>query len=1061
MKSLALIFNLLICYVAGLYAQNTITGTVTDNTGESLPQATVYVKGKMTSTGTVTDFDGQYSVAAQANDTLVFSFVGLETQEIAINGRTNIDVVLIEKTLEGVVITAIGIKKGERMLGYSATTVQNDELTRGADRSLVNALQGKVAGVNITQASGAPGSSSRIILRGYSSLVGSNQPLFIIDGVPINNSAAFSVDLNNGTDFGNRANDINPDDVASVTILKGASGTALYGSRAANGVIVITTKKGTGNESGKARIKISSMTTLYRPLRLPEFQNEYGQGIYGNAVPYENMSWGPKFDGQWRYYGNEYNRSRQIKPYEALPNNVSEFFETGRTFNNSVSIANGNDIYSYYFSYTNTNDDGFFPTDVDVYNRHTLMLKGSAKIKKNITSSAALTYINKTNSYVPTGQEQSVLDNIMQTPRDISLLDLEDYENNPFAHPDNYYSRYTLNPWYVLQEHGNEQNEDRAFGSANLAYEPLEWLSLSWRVGLDVANFQRREWRAVVDPQGTNANFDYNDDPGRVREYFNHTREITSDLMLNINKSLGEKLEASLLIGQNMNARRSHSLWSEVVGLDIEEYYDLRGSASTPEVVPFRSQKRLMGVYANIDITYNNYLTLTLTGRNDWSSTLPQNNNSFFYPSVNMAFVYTDVIKALDGIIDYGKLRAGWAQVGQDAVVPYATRSVFVTAGHTDGFGSYTYPTPTGITGFSVEDAIANPNLQPEISTEYEIGTDMRFVHNRIRLDFTYYNKKVEEMIWYPRVAPTSGYASQTMNISSMTNRGIELLLGFTPIKRNNGIIWDFSFNFSNNRNELNKITDETDQTTYTGLNTITGMLYTGYPVMVLVGDVPQTTKFNGQECIIVDANGHPIAKPEKEILGDTQYDFILGFNTRISYKGLTVSTVVDWRQGGVMYSRTASITHFAGTTPYTLYNDRQPWIIPNSVQNISNDPDKPEYIENTTPVTGASNTNLLHQYFIAGGDQLDRTFVIDKSFIKLREVTVYYDFPAGWFENNFVSGITLALIGRNLLLWTPKENQFIDPEVTTFGNDLEADFGEFQAIPSARSVGAGLKVYF
>ncbi|NJO68012.1 MAG: SusC/RagA family TonB-linked outer membrane protein, partial [Bacteroidetes bacterium] len=503
----------------GIAAQTVqVRGKVTSaEDGTPLPGATVVVKGS--TVGTTADIDGNYVLnVPSGTGTLVFSYVGMTTLEQEMGGRTTIDVALEPSAtgLEEVVVTALGIRKSEKNLGYAATSVSSDDITASGSRNAMNALQGKVAGINISSASGQPGSSSRVLLRGFSSLGGNNQPLYVVDGVPISNRLIGDTDINEGMDFGNRANDINPEDIESITVLKGASGAALYGSRASNGVIIITTKKGS-NQAGKgAKIDIASSTTFENPLRISEMQNEFGQGWYDGTLEAnleENGSWGPKFDGVTRIWGHVVDNQQQIKPYKALKTNVKDFFDTGVTLNNSVSITNGNDKSSYYLSYGNINADGILPGDVDSYKRNNFAIRGSSKFGNKLDVSGSFNYVKKDSRVAITGQEQSVMDGLFQTPRDISIVDQKDY-NNKFNDVDNYYTIYAQNPYYVLNEHGNKFTENRLFGNVTLDYALTPWLKTTFRLGSDVSNATLKSWRAITLSERAN----YNDEVGRVRE---------------------------------------------------------------------------------------------------------------------------------------------------------------------------------------------------------------------------------------------------------------------------------------------------------------------------------------------------------------------------------------------------------------------------------------------------------------------------------------------------------------------------------------------------------------
>jgi len=1053
-------FLLLLVFLMGLHAtyaqKRVVTGKVTSaEDGTALPGVTVIIKG--TNTGSTTNVKGEYSVTLPEKATfLVFSFIGKRTLEVEIGSRSVIDVSLEDDVLnlDEVVVTAIGITKSEKSLGYSATQVTSEEITKAKVPSILNSLQGKVAGVNITSASGSPGASTRVISRGFSSLSGSNQVLYVIDGVPMDNTSLGSTDLNGGTDFGNRANDINPEDIESITFLKGSAGVALYGSRAANGVIVITTKKGklapAGAERKPAQVTYSSSAVFDSPLKLPTFQNEYGEGFFGEVDLLENTSWGPKFDGEDRLWGHVVDNSQRLKPYVALPNNVKEFFELGQTYTNAINITNATENSSYYFSYSNVNSDGIFPGNKDIYKRNTVSLRGYSKLANKLSSSGSINYVKKQSSFVPTGQDQSVYDNIMQTPRDISLLELKDY-NDKFNNLDNHYSLYTLNPWYVLNEHGNTFNEDRVFGNILFDYAIASWINASLRIGTDVANAQLKQWRAITELGGYNAT-NSNSDVGRVSDQSFMSREFNSDLMINLVRDIGNDVEIVGLLGWNINQRNSESLFAQVIGLDIPYFYHISNSSATPTVDQDVMKRRLMGLYGSADINYKDFLFLSLMARSDWSSTLPEADNAFFYPGVNFSFVFTELLD-IEKILPFGKLRIGWGQTGNDAN-PYLINSVFGAAAITDGFRNMNYPLAGNINAFEVSNLIGNPNLKPEITSEFEIGTDLRFLRNRIGLDFTYYNKSITNLIWAVQLPYSTGYSTQTMNLGEITNKGIELLLTLVPVKSKD-LNWELSFNFTKNNNLLVSLIEGLDQISLGGLSTISFVARPGMPIGLIEGVVPMR---DPEGHIVVDANGIPVPAEEKEIYGDAQYDYMYSVANDLTWKNLSLSFLIDVRKGGLMYSRTADMQYFAGTAPQTLYNDRQPFIVPNSVQQTGTDANgDPIYEENTTAIT----SEVLNTYWDNGGELLDRTFVIDKSFVKLREVVLSYNLPNKWFVKTPFSNASISIIGRNLLLFTPEDQTFIDPELTTFGNDLNADYGEFSASPTTRSIGAGLRFSF
>ncbi len=1064
MKKIVLLFVILAVSLVNAFAQTSVSGTVIDELGDPIPGVTVRIKEVATQSAvTITDFTGKYTLSVpEGGATLVFSYVGKEEQEVAIAGKTTINVTLKPKAeeIEAVVVTAIGTSQSEKKIGYAATSVGGEELTKTRDRSALNALSGKVAGVTITNASGAPGSSTRVISRGFSTFNGSNQPLFVIDGVPISNAASGSSSLNGGTDFGNQGNDINPDDIENITFLKGAGATSLYGSRAANGVIIITTKKGKSGENKKTEFTVNSSVKFSSPLRIPQLQNVYGQGIFGNWDQRENTSYGPKFDDQMRYWGHVVDGKRLIKPYSALESNVRDFFEIGHTYQNSISATGAGENTSYYMSFSNVTDDGIMPYDYDTYNRSTLSLRGTANFTNKFKSSASLNYVNKKNKFVPTGQGgQSVWNNVLQQPRDIPILELANYKE-PFFDKDTYYSPYTVNPYWPLNENGNENNEDRVYGSAQLSYVPTKKIDIMFRVGTDVSNRQLKEWRAIrINKPFSEGGFNEKVDKeiGFVSEYAQMRNQLNTDLIATYTDKFGD-FDITALVGHNMNQQKYRSEIALASDLNIEGFYHLSNTSGTPSIGEYSYTQRLIGVFGSVDVNYKGWLNLQISDRNDWSSTLPLEHNSFNYPGVNIGFVYSDVFKSIKKYIPFGKLRVSWGQTGNDASY-YQVYSVFSKPGR--------FPLPTNINAFSVGNRIGNPNLRPELTTEIEIGTDMRFWQNRVKVDFSLYKKIITDLIFDVELAGSSGYTVQTRNVGKISNKGVELLLGVTPVKKEN-FVWDFSINFSINRSNVDDLPEDLEHVDIMGLLGGTEhwfRAYEGQPIGIFETSKPKIYVDNaGVEHLVVNNQGIPMLADEGYVYsGKSEHDFIAGLSTGVRlFNSISINASIDWRQGGVMHSRTAGMVYFTGIAPQTLYNDRQPFIVPGSVMQAGLDDDgNPIYVENTQPVLYQQLGGSADSYFDRGALQIGEHEIVDKTFIKLRSASITYYLPDKWLKKSPFGEVGLSIVGTNLLLWTPKSNNFIDPELTTYGNDLRAEFGEFGATPSVRTVGFNLSFKF
>ncbi len=1066
MKRLALIFTVvLFAFSQVLMAQPVeVRGTVANvEDGTPVPGASIIVKG--TTIGTTTDVDGNFALTVPEDATaLIISFVGLKTQEIPIDGRETIDVVLEPDILglDEVVVTALGVRRSEKRLGYAASRVSGEEVSQSRTHSALNTLQGKIAGVNISTASGAPGASTKVVIRGYSSIGGNNQPLFVVDGVPLNNSAATFYDGGGANDvvrtqdFGNRANDVNPDDIESITVLKGASATALYGSRAANGVVMITTKQ--GEPSTRIKTTYTGGYSFSRPLRLPQLQGTFGQGWSGHHALDENGSWGPVMDGKERLWGYVVDNQQQLKPFEHQEMNMWDFYDVGTSMNHSLALSGGRENATFRLSYSNVSEDGIVPTDADSYQRNTFGLSGTAKADR-LTSSASFNYVNKKSRYVASGQGDgggagpAMYQELIQIPRDLSIVDFKDYENK-FNNVNNFYTPYADNPYRVLHENQNRYAEDRFYGHLNLDYRIMDWLSAKLRGGADVANTDYKDWGAIAiaDPGSNNALHGRNDVPGRVDEWKKLAREFNVDFILSGTKEFSGDFGLDVLAGLNVNERYFKTNHAYITELVLPYYYDLSNTAGSKEAEATVSKRRLMGVYGQADLTFWNYLFLTLTARNDWSSTLPLDNNSFFYPGANLSIVLTDAVPAIQSnIISFAKLRASAGQTGNDAS-PYSIRSVMIPSQVYLPFGNINFPVG-GVSGFEVSNRIGNPTLQPEITTEYEFGGDFRFFMGRVGIDVAYYNRTTTDQILVVPLAPSTGYTSQVLNFGKVENKGVELLVNGTLIQSGD-LQWDLSLNYANNRNKVLELREGLTKVTLQTAYEVEYVTKVGKPLGVY--EVPQVAK-DPQGRTIVNEQGIPTLDPEKKEIGTYEPKYLAGLTTRLSWKGLSLSGAVDVRQGGLIYSYTSQLTNFVGNSTESTYNMRQPFLEPNSVKQIDNGDGTFSYVENNTPIEmGTINT----YYNRNTNNSRFENSVFDRSYVKLREVILSYRFPS-FSATVPIETLEVSLIGRNLLLWTPEENNFIDPEVTTWGNDLDSEFGEFAGGPTVRSVGASLKVIF
>ncbi len=1051
MRKLALFLSMILFVgLETLSAQTkAISGKVVDDLGEAIPGVSIIVKG--TTTGTITRPDGTYSLNVPTDATsIVFTFVGMKMQEVAVEGKSVINVTMTSDTedIDEVVVTAIGVSRSEKSLGYAATSVKSEDLVKAAPINALGGIQGKVAGVNISSASGAPGASTKVILRGYSSITGSNQPLYVVDGSPVDNRMVGETSSTRSTDYGNNANDINPENIESVTILKGASATALYGSRAANGVVMITTKDG---KAGKLKIDYSGSVDLSTPLRLPQLQNEFGQGWSGHWASDENGSWGPKLDGVIRPWGNVVDNSQLTKPFSAQKDNMKDFYDVGKSYNNSLSISGGTDQSTFYLTYNNVDQDGIIPTDADSYQRNAISFKGTTKYDK-FSASASMNYIRKKAKAVATGQGSStgatLFQEIMQIPRDVSIVDMKDY-NNKFYNVDNFYTPYAQNPYFVLNENGNDFTSDRVYGNVSIDYEFTDELSATGRIGTDVTNSFLKDWQAIGRPQKGSPNYSRTPDVGGVLEESRHSREINTDLILKYNKEINTDLTLNALAGWNVNQNNYRRQTSSIEELTIANFYELSNSPNSPTTETFYSKKRLYGVYGQVDASFKDYLFLTLVARNDWSSTLPKGDNSFFYPGASAGFILTDAVESLKSkAITYVKLRGSWGKTGNDAD-PYQIYNTLVSGYADGGFGDLEFPL-SGVSGFEISNQLGNATLQPEITEEYEFGLDARFLKSRIGIDFAFYHKETDGQILPVDIAATSGYTSQIVNFGLVQNEGIELAVNLVPVKTNN-FEWNMNLTYSNNKNKVLELPGSLDKVEIYSAYGIEFNAYVGEPIGVFKGHAP-----------LRDPEGHIVVNPDtgiplegdKEIYGNAQSDFQMGLVNNLNYKNWNLGFSFDYREGGLMYSYTARINYFVGNATKTTYNDRNPFVVPGSV--VLNDDGT--YSKNTTAVPKSRINEYWNQ---TNNPMISREHVLDKTYIKLRDITLSYRFNKNILRNTPLTSLTVTGYGRNVFLWTPKENNFVDPEGSTYGNDLRSEFGEFAGGPSVRSFGLSIKASF
>lgn len=1041
-----------------------VSGVVTADDGSTLPGVNITLKG--TTRGITTDTDGKYSITVPSSGTLVFSFVGYLSQSIPVGSKSTINVTLVSDTqqLGEVVVTALGISRERKSLGYSTATISNTSITEARNTSPLDALNARVPGLSVNTSSGAPGASTVLNIRGFNSVTGNNQPLYVIDGVPMNNrgntsstnAANANDDFNRSMDFGNQMNDINPNEIESITVLKGISASALYGSRAANGAILITTKRG---KSGKTSVDFSSSFAQSQVLRVPHLQNTYGQGWSGLFDRIENGSWGPKLDGKTRLWGNVVDNSQMLKSFSAQEDNIKDFFDKGYEWNNSIAVSGGTETANYRVAYSNAMANGVVPTNADSYKRNTLSLNGGLKLDK-FSVNSNLNYVHKNQKAVATGQGDDagggkvVWQELIQIPRDHSIVDSKALLNpdDPFYKfmtLDNYFTPYAQNPYWTLYNQGNNYDEDRIFGNIEFGYQLFKSLGVQWRVGGDYSDAFQKDWGNVGRITPGTPNSTANNVFGSVSQISRGNRQFNSDLIFNFKHNFGSRFDVQAFLGHNINERTALTNFAKVTNLDLPGFYNLSNSSVTPTTFATTSKRRLVGVYGSATFGFDSWLYLTVGARNDWSSTLPAGRNSYFYPSASISAVLSEAFK-LPAEIPFVKVRFAAASAGNDAD-PYQVYSVYVPGTtRAGGFGNINFPFG-GVNAYEVSNNPGNQALKPEISNEYEGGLELGFFGRRVGVDLSYYDKLTKNQIISLNLEPATGATAQTVNLGSVRNKGIELALNLIPV-RTEDFEWGLTFNYNkiNNKVESLGLEGGSGNILLNSSYNVNLRAKVGLPLGAIFS--PDVQRDPQGRTIVNPENGLPLVSSEETYRGSINPNYTLGLSTYLTYKGFRLSANGDYRNGGVMYSYTARLNYFNGNAYNTQYNDREPWVVPNSVVKQGD-----TYVTNTTPVSRTD----VYTYYGGSTSPNEYNHVLPKTFFKLRNVSLTYSVPKSFLAKMPIRVASVGVFGRNLILWTPKGNHFVDPEANTFGTSLKNLYGEFAAGPSTATYGAQLNLSF
>lgn len=1068
---------------SALMAQaRTVTGTVTGaEDGSPLPGVSVSVKG--TSVGTITNEEGRYQLSVpERADALVFSFVGMLTREVELAGQQQIDVVMESDLLQidEVVVTAMGIRKEKKALGYSVQEIDENRISGAKAADLSKSLQGKIAGINVKQSSGMPGATSHVTIRGNVSLTGDNQPLYVVDGMPVASEKAFVERVGEGTNPSSRVVDLNPEDIESISVLKGATASALYGLRAANGVVLITTKSGKAARLAGRRtlVTVNSSFAADRITRLPGLQSTYAQGNGGELGLYSSGSWGPRIDTLQNYH-SQLDNLYLANPYETLdgsppPNvptvydNMEDFFKTGYTLTNSVDISSSTDRASYSLGFGRTDQKGVIETTGMVRNNakfsgnFTLGEKWSASLSANI----ARVDIDK----IPGGSNlANPLFTLYFAPRTYDLTNTP-YEDpvNPFIQ--RHYRVAMDNPYWSLEHNSFNEVTDRFFGNANLVYNPVDWLGISYRIGLDkfittgheVISLGSGAGRAY--PDLAVVGFPAEPGGGQIDDYTYQRQELNSNLSLRINKDFG-KIGIDAVFGNEFYDIITNL--NSMTGTDITiGGFDHISNTGTQVVVQELTRQRVVGFYGSATADYESMVFLTLTGRNDIVSNMPAGNRSYFYPSASLGFVFTELgFMENQQVLPFGKIRASYSQMGQAGDL-YATRTLFTPKEDTEAIGSgflnneFSFPY-MGNPAFTLQSVLLSTDLRPQNVTTYEVGADLRFYQNRVGIDYSYYYINATDQIFSVPLAASTGFRSEYRNAGVLESRGHELILSFVPVRRG-GFEWEVLTNFARNDNMVVELAPgvERIQTGFQNFASVGAFAYAGHQYPVIFGssylrDDDGRIVVDSRETVAGEPNpfyGMPLAGPEK-ILGNVNPDWDASLTNTLNFRGLSVRAQFYYSRGGVISSGLNQLLRNYGADKITEDRD-DPVVLPNTAKGYL-DPDTGDLV-----LEGDNDIEILkgEDYWATVQWNITESAVFDKTFLRLKEVVVKYDMPRQWFDNPFISSISVYLNGRNLALWTDYPN--FDPESSTAeGNGIGAF--EYVSLPNTKSYGGGIKVTF
>jgi TonB-linked SusC/RagA family outer membrane protein len=1068
---------------AAMAQDRTITGTVTGK-DDGLPIPGVSVKIVGTSIGTSTDANGKYAIKVTSGQASIeFSSLGYVRQVVAIGSSNIVNATMTTdaKQLGEVVVTALGIKREVRALGYSAQSVKGDDLTKTDQGDVLKSLSGKIAGVQITSSSGTPGASTYIQLRGSNTLTGNNQPLFVVDGNPINNAQNYSGDpsdadnnLLQGATNSNRGADIDPNDIESITVLKGPAAAAIYGIEAANGAIVITTKRG---KAGKIQVDFNTGVSFDKINRYPGLQNQWVKGTGGNIAPFSSSSrysWGAHVnDVAWNGIANESDSHGDVvlktSPTAKIPfvpyDNLKTFFRTGSTFTNSVAISGGNDVATYRAAVSNAYSNSIVP--LQNFQRTSVSFAGDLKISEKLKISSNVNYIASDGNMPQQGSNVSgIMLGLTRTPISFDNSNGASKADDPKAFllsnglVRSYRNAVYDNPYWTINKNPYSTNLGRLLANIQADYDIGQGFTAMYRAGMDTYQDNRHQYYEIQSGAFPD---------GRIFDDRYTYRSLNTDLIIGYSKQLSDDFKFDGKVGGNLYGRKQDELYTQGDNLTapgFDNIYNASAVKSANFVTPYRKS----GLYYTLNLSYKSLLYFETTGRNDWTSTLPKGSNSFFYPSANLSFVFSELegLKG-DGILSFGKIRASIAQVGKDAE-EFKTRTFYAPTTFPDGYTSGISFPSDGVAGYGLFNVLGNPDLKPEKTTAYEIGAQLQFFQNRLGLDITGYYSKGKDLILEAPVSGATGYQFLTLNSGSVRNRGLEIQVTGTPVK-NTDFEWSAFLNFSMTRSKVLSLADGVQQIT---LNGFTGTVIAQVPNMPtgIIYGYGYTRDGAGNIVIddnaVADGGGYPVVNTgvQKEI-GNPNPKFLMGLGNTFSYKGLSLYTLLDWKFKGDIWNGTRGSLAAIGTSDLTN-NRNTTTVFPGVLGHLNENGELVHFSSPGVEAPGAGGVNsvgvLLDEAWYTGNGggfgNLNEAFVEDGSYIKLREVALSYDFKNvfGKMKNPFIKGLTAGLFARNIIIWTPYHG--IDPETSLTGSTSAQGIDYFNT-PGTASYGLNLRFKF